>query len=253
MAWDPDHYLRFADHRARPGIELLARVPDIDARRVVDLGCGTGDLTALLAERWPEARTLGIDSSPEMVERARVNHPEGTWAIGDIASWTPDEPSDVMFSSAALHWLDDHAPLFRRLRTRLTDRGVLAVQMPDNWSAPTHRIPAEILDSGDWPDATRTALLRDPLSTVDEYMRWLQPASVDAWRTTYYQRLIGEDPVWDWVTGSVLRPVLATLSADDRERFSVECRDRYRRAYPAGPDDTVTLPFTRLFLVARAE
>jgi trans-aconitate 2-methyltransferase len=251
MAWDPDHYLRFADQRARPGIELLARIANIDARRIVDLGCGTGDLTALVARRWPESHIVGIDAAPEMIERARASYPGGTWAVGDITTWMPDAPVDVIFSNAALHWLDDHPVLFRRLRNHLTSRGVLAVQMPDNWSAPTHRIPAEILDSGDWPAAARTALLRDRLSPVDEYTRWLQPASVDAWRTTYYHHLTGSDAVWAWVTGSLLRPVLANLSPEDREHFSAECRDRYRRAYPVGVDGTVTVPFSRLFLVAQ--
>jgi trans-aconitate 2-methyltransferase len=251
VPWDPDQYLRFADHRARPGIELLARIPNIDARRAVDLGCGTGHLTALLARRWPEAQVVGIDSSPEMIDHARASHPDGIWTVGDIMAWYPEAPVDVIFSNAALHWLDGHPSLFRRLRTCLTNGGVLAVQMPDNWSAPTHRIPAEILDSGDWPDEARTALLRDRLSTVDEYSQWLQPASLDTWRTTYYQRLVGEDAVWTWVTGSVLRPVLANLGPSEQQRFAAMCRDRYTVAYPRDDDGSTTLPFSRLFLVAQ--
>lgn len=252
MAWDPDQYLRFADHRRRPGIELLERIPDIDACTIVDLGCGTGDLTALLQLRWPEATVVGIDSSVEMIERARVDHPHMAWSTGDIEAWEPSEPVDLVFSNAALHWLDNHHDVFVRLRSHLTDGGVLAVQMPDNWHAPTHRIPADVLDGSNWPDEARAALLRDRLAAPEAYAEWLQPAQVDEWRTTYFQQLAGDDPVWTWVTGSVLRPVLASLSPADRERFSEACRLRYREAYPRGADGIVTVPFSRLFLIARA-
>lgn len=252
MPWDPDRYLRFADHRTRPGIELLARIPDIAARRVVDLGCGTGNLTALLARRWPDANVAGIDSSEDMIERARRDHPGLNWTIGSIESWNPETRFDVVFSNAALHWVDGHETLFRRLRSFLADDGVLAVQMPDNWAAPTHRIPADVLDSGDWTDGARTAMMRDRLSSPDLYPRWLQPATVDMWRTTYFQQLSGDDPVWEWVSGSVLRPVLANLDAASRERFARRCKALYREAYPPDSEGTTMLPFSRLFMVAQA-
>ncbi len=252
MAWDPDQYLRFADHRRRPGVELLSRIPDIDARSLVDLGCGTGDLTALLQLRWPAAAVVGIDLSVEMIERARADHPHMAWSIADIEAWEPGEPVDLIFSNATLHWLDDHRELFRRLRTCLRRNGVLAVQLPDNWRAPTHRIPADLLDEPGWPDEARAALLRDRLGAPEAYAEWLQPANVDIWRTTYFQQLAGDDPVWTWVTGSVLRPVLASLAPADQERFSEECRLRYREAYPGAANGSVTVPFSRLFIVARA-
>lgn len=250
MAWDPDHYLRFADHRLRPGYELLARIPDIAAGRIADLGSGTGRLTAALAARWPHAAVVGVDASAEMIDVARRDHPSIGFVRADIASWRPEEPLDVVFSNAALHWLDDHEQLFRRLRSFLSPAGVLAVQMPDNWAEPTHRIPAAVLDDGSWPSRARAALLRDRLADPAAYASWLQPAAVDLWRTTYYQRLSGDDPVWMWVTGSVLRPVLAALEAGDRERFGDLCRAGYRAAYPPAPDGSTTLAFSRLFLVA---
>ncbi len=251
MVWDPDLYLRFADHRTRPGIELLARIRHEEPAYVVDLGCGPGNLTALLAKRWPRARLVGIDSSTEMIDTARNDHPEVDWLVADIAEWEPDRAVDVLYSNATLHWLDDHAQLFPRLRSWLTpSTGVAAIQMPDNWQAPTHRVPAEILDDGSWPTAARDALLRDPVSTPENYRRWLQPASVDQWRTTYYQELEGRDAVWNWVTGSVLRPVMDALDADDRSRFAARCKQRYAEAYPHDADGNVLLPFSRLFMVA---
>ncbi|MCL1693443.1 MAG: methyltransferase domain-containing protein [Actinomycetia bacterium] len=252
MTWDPNQYLRFADHRSRPGIELLARVPDIDPRTIVDLGCGMGNLTSLLAARWPNARVIGLDSSAEMIDRARSDHPELEWAVASVDDWEPVGSVGLIYSNATLHWLDDHDRLFSRLRSHLSPGGVLAVQMPDNWTASTHRIPGEVLDSGDWPQAARAALIRDRLSRPANYARWLQPADVDLWRTTYFQQLTGDDPVWNWVTGSVLRPVLAALNGDDSGRFAAMCKERYREAYPTNANGTTTLPFSRLFVVARS-
>lgn len=255
MSWDPGHYLRFADHRLRPGVELLNRVDVDDPSIIVDLGCGPGNLTALLFERWPDASVTGVDSSSAMIDRARADHPDITWVKADIASWEPDGPVDVLYSNAALHWLGNHDRLFPRLFSWLKQGGSMAVQMPDNWDAPTHRVPADVLDEGRWPEAARTALPRDRVAAPRQYLEWLFPASVEVWRTTYFQQLSGHDPIWEWVTGSVLRPVLAVLDDPQRARFEAECRERYRRAYPlfqrSAEDAPATiLPFSRLFLVA---
>lgn len=186
-----------------------------------------------------------------MIARARQTDSPVEWRVQDIRGWEPAGRQDLIFSNAALHWLDDHPRLFPRLGSYLSGRGMLAVQMPDNWRAPTHRVPADILDDGTWPEASRLALLQDRVSSVDNYRRWLAPLELDAWRTTYYQALEGDDPVWTWVTGSVLRPVLAMLEGDDRSRFEQECKRRYAEAYPS-QDGVTTLPFSRLFLLARA-
>lgn len=248
--WDPAHYLLFADHRMRPGLELIGRIPAISPASVVDLGCGTGNLTAVLADRWPDASVIGIDSSPEMIAKASGDHPNMSWAVADVAEWEPSGPVDVLYSNATLHWLGGHQPLFERLRSMVSSGGYIAVQMPDNWDAPTHRVPADILDSGSWPEEAGAALMRDRLAMPQEYIDWLQPAEVDIWRTTYYQRLDGVDAVWNWVTGSLLRPVLRALGGADKERFAQTCKDAYRRAYPASGDGTTMVPFSRLFMVA---
>ena len=251
MAWDPTQYLRFANHRARPGLELIARIPDVGASEIVDLGCGTGNLTAMLADRWPEASVRGLDSSDSMIERARADHPGIDFTVEDIEGWEPSSAVDVLYSNATLHWLDDHSVLFPRLFGYVATGGVMAVQMPDNWQAPTHRVPADVLDGGGWPEAASAALMRDRLASVDDYAVWLTGAEVDMWRTTYYQRLEGPDPVWEWVTGSLLRPVLAELDGEDAARFEALCKERYRSAYPPGSDGITSLAFSRLFIVAR--
>lgn len=232
-------------------MELISRIPNLEPELVYDLGCGSGELTSVLAERWPEARVVGIDSSPEMLRRAECSPGIGL-QLGDITTWQPDSAVDLIYSNAALHWLDDHATLFPRLASLLTERGVLAVQMPDNWNAPTHRIPADVLDQGDWPESARRALMRDRLSSPGDYADWVGTDHIDLWTTTYYHRLTGADPVWEWVTGSVLRPVLAELDDEGRTRFAEECKGRYREAYPPSIKGVTTLAFSRLFLVGQA-
>ena len=252
MGWSPDRYLRFADHRMRPGLELLARIPDLEATSIFDLGCGPGTVTRHVAERWPMARTVGVDSSPEMIARARTDHPDLEWVEADIATWVPDEPVDVIFSNATLHWLDHHGRLFPRLFDFLRPGGVLAVQMPNNWSAPTHTIPAGVLAGPGWSEAQRRLLISDRVDDATDYRRYLidHAASLDLWQTTYYQELTGDDPVFEWTSGSLLGPVLSALGDEDRTRFVDAVIAGYRETYPPDHTGTVLVPFTRLFIVA---
>jgi trans-aconitate 2-methyltransferase len=252
LTWNPEQYEQFADHRLRPGFDLIARIPAIEPSRVIDLGCGTGALTAVLAQRWPTAHIVGLDASPDMLKRAPADIGNVEWQIGEIASWSPNEPYDLVFSNAALHWLDHHETLFRRLAGSLAPRGVLAVQMPDNWSEPSHRIPAAVLDDGDFSETSRSALIRDRVSSPAEYRRWLGAGmTIDMWTTTYHQVLRGRDPVLEWVMGTVLRPVLETLDEACQAAFVEECARRYRAAYPPEADGATVLAFRRLFIVAR--
>ncbi|MEX2423827.1 MAG: methyltransferase domain-containing protein [Acidimicrobiia bacterium] len=252
MTWDPDQYDRFDDHRLRPGLDLIARIPATEPRRVVDLGCGTGTLTAVLARRWPSAHIVGLDASRDMLERVPNGVENVQWQLGDIGAWRADEPCDLIFSNAALHWLDDHEALFRRLAGSLAPRGVLAVQMPDNWAAPSHRIPAAVLAEGDFSDAARAALITDRVASPSEYRRWLGAGlEIDMWSTTYHQVLRGTSPVLEWVKGTVLRPVLDTLDDQRGAAFVEECDRRYRSAYPRDADGVTMLAFRRLFIVAR--
>lgn len=252
MTWSPEKYLRFADHRLRPGLELLARIPDIDPGVVFDLGCGPGNLTREIAARWPQARVVGVDSSIEMITKARADVPNVEFERGDIETWTPEHEVDVIFSNATLHWLDHHGRLFPRLFDFLRPGGVLAVQMPNNWSAPTHTVPKDVLAESRWSADVRHLLPIDRVDEPGEYRRWLIDAasSFDIWQTTYYQELTGEDPVWEWTTGSLLRPVLAALDGTDLDDFTAAVKAGYRSAYPPDHTGTVLLPFRRLFLIA---
>lgn len=257
--WDPACYARNARDRLRPALDLLAQVHHPGPRRIVDLGCGTGTVTRRLADRWPDAHVEGLDSSAEMLARARERPATIDWRRADIATWAPEEPVDVLFSNAALHWLDDHRRLLPRLFATVATGGVLAVQMPRSWDLPSHRLMRQTLRDG---GPGRTPLGNETLHRamdrkwVEEpafYVDLLSPLAdrLDVWETTYLQRLPGHDAVLEWVRATGLRPILAALGDADRTRFLDEYRRRLRVAYPRRPDGWTLYPFARLFLVAR--
>lgn len=253
MRWDPEQYLRFADERARPFRELLARVQAQDPKIVVDLGCGPATLTRELAARWPAAHVAGVDVSAEMIERARAEAGDVVELTrADIRDWTPLTPVDVLVSNATLQWVPGHLGLLGRLAGFLARGGELAVQVPGNVTEPSHTELRELAASEPWRD--RLADVRWP--TVEEPASYLTRLAglgldVDVWETTYHQVLPGDDAVLEWMRGTGLRPVLAAL-ADDGERlaFEAEYGRRLREAYPRQEHGTV-LPYRRIFLVGR--
>lgn len=253
MSWNPDLYLAFGDHRLRPAIDLMARIPLEAPRRIVDLGCGPGHVTKLLAERWPEAETVGIDNSSAMLERARHDFPTLAFRLGDIAAWRGDPPVDLIFTNAALHWLDDHDHLFPRLLAQLNPSGVLAAQMPRNFDAPSHRALCETAEAGPWRAKLAPLLHREPVRAPAAYHRILAPLArdLDIWESEYLHLLSGEDPVAAWNKATALRPFLDALSEPERSAFEAEYGARLRRAYPREADGRTLYPFRRLFIIAR--
>jgi trans-aconitate 2-methyltransferase len=266
-AWDPGQYGLFSDERSRPFFELTARIKADDPVRVVDLGCGSGELTAALADRWPAARIEGIDSSPQMIAAAeRLAVPGLRFTAGDIAEWEPDRPVDVIVSNAALHWVPSHRDLLPKWIGALSPGGWLAVQMPGNFDTPSHQTLRELCLSPRWHDLLGGALDEVPggsahgtsVGMPDDYLDLLATQgcqSVDAWETTYSHVLQGHDPVLEWVKGTGLRPVLAALDANHvdatvRSAFLEEYGGLLRAAYPRRSYGTV-FPFRRVFVVAR--
>ena len=255
--WDPATYLRYAGERARPFAELVSRI-DADApAEVVDLGCGEGTPTASLLARWPAARVTGVDSSPEMLAAAaRVAVPGRVEFVqGDVRTWEPEGAVDVVLSNAVLHWLPGHPALMTRWAGRLAPGGWLAVQVPGNFRAPTHRLLAELCGSPRWAGrladtAPRTDAVLEPAGYLD--VLTAAGLSADVWETTYLHVLRGEDPVLDWVRGSVLRPVLAALPDADASALTAEYAAALREAYPRRDDGTTVLPFRRIFAVGSA-
>jgi trans-aconitate 2-methyltransferase len=255
VRWDPTQYQKYGDERSRPFVELLARVAATDPSYVVDLGCGPGSLTRLLAERWSTAQILGVDSSPDMIADAQQHAIPNRLAFveGDLAAWQAAQPVNVLVANASLHWVPNHIGLFARFAEALAPAGVLAFQVPDNFTEPSHTLLMDLRSSPRWRDqldegADRTAGVERP----ERYLEALVATGFDAdvWQTEYLHVLAGEDAVLEWVKGTALRPVLSRLDDSDREEFLADYAAALREAYPAQPFGTV-FPFRRTFAVAR--
>jgi len=253
MRWSPEQYLRFAEPRLRPALDLLARVGLAAPTRVCDLGCGAGNVTRLLVQRWPRADVVGIDDSAAMLERARHTLQGARWMRHDIARWHPDEPFDVIFSNAALHWLPNHEHLLPSLAARLAPGGVLAVQMPRNFDAPSHTAIADTVHAGPWAGRLATLLGPAPVAEPAAYFEMLRKhaAEIDIWETEYLQVLTGDDPVKEWTKGTWLKRFLDPLTPPEAAAFEAAYAERVRATYPPLPDGRTLFPFRRLFIVAR--
>lgn len=257
--WDAKQYLRFNDQRTRPCRELVARIAIDAPTRVIDLGCGPGNSTAVLAERWPDSGLTGLDSSPEMIAAARKVYPHRTWCIGDIASWVDqnDQTYDIVFSNAALQWVDDHPLLFPKLLARVATGGALAIQMPANYDAPAHSIMKELAASPAWRDHFPAGGIREwHVHDLATYYDILAPivAAVDFWQTEYQHIMADATGIVEWYKGTGLRPFLDALANDQqRADFTAQYLERIQQAYPVRKDGRVIFPFRRMFLIAYRE
>lgn len=259
MSWNPDQYLKYSNERVRPALDLLARIDAEAPKIVLDLGCGAGNVTALLAQRWPDARIVGVDNSTEMLAKARAStagNPRREWIDADLATYAPDAAPDVVYSNAALHWQPDHARLFPRIFDWVAPGGVLAVQMPNQLAAPSHVAIADVVASSQWRDRLATARAQTPVLHTTDYFRLLaaKARTVDAWVTEYLHVLPasqdGVHPVVAWIKGTTLTPYLAALPEDMQRMFMHDISQRIAAAYPTLPDGRVLFPFRRIFVIA---
>jgi trans-aconitate 2-methyltransferase len=249
--WDPDRYLTYADERGRPFVELVGRVGADRPETVVDLGCGPGNLTTLLRTRWPDADIRGLDSSPEMIEKARAVDDSIAFEVADLRTWVENaDPVDVVVSNATLQWVPGHLDLLPALAGRVRPGGWLAFQVPGNFDEPSHTIRRDLADEAPYAEYTRDVAVPSSHNPVT-YLEALAGLglTVDAWETTYLHVLTGEDPVFTWVSGTGARPTLQALPDDVRPAFEAEYKRRLRKAYPAD-GGRVVLPFRRVFVVA---
>jgi trans-aconitate 2-methyltransferase len=255
-AWDPNQYLKFGDERTQPCRDLIARIGVDEVQRVIDLGCGPGNSTQIVMACWPSAEIIAMDNSPEMVAVAQQTLQGIHVVSADVAEWsrTENQRFDVVFSNATLHWIADHATLFPRLLDRVTPGGALAVQMPNNFGNPSHRIMREMASSAEWReffggDRMPVIHVKDP----EFYYDLLAPiaARLDAWETEYLHVMQNAEAIVEWVKGTGLRSFLDALDADSvRQRFLREYLENIRREYPVRSDGKVLFPFRRLFLIA---
>jgi trans-aconitate 2-methyltransferase len=253
--WDAGQYLRFGGERARPFFDLVAQVGAASPAYVADVGCGPGNLTAVLAERWPGAVVEGVDNSPEMIAEAKASSAAAagqvSFALGDVWDWRPGRPVDVLVCNAVLQWVPGHDELLRRWAGWLAPGGWLAFQLPGNFDQPSHAIVKELAGSPRWRDLLAGARLNRQAGDPADYVELLSGPgySVDAWETGYLHILPGDNPVLEWTKGSTLRPVLAALDAEQASAFTREYAERVREAYHPRPFGTL-FPFRRVFAVA---
>jgi trans-aconitate 2-methyltransferase len=252
--WNPALYRRFEDERTRPALDLLARVPLSEALHVVDVGCGPGNSTELLIERFPTANTLGMDSSEAMVESARARLPKCRFELGDVSTWQPKSPPTLIFANAVLQWVPHHEWLLPHLLSLLAPGGVLAVQMPDNLEEASHRLMREVAADGPWSNAIGDAAsVRSRILSATDYYDLLVPhsAHVEIWRTTYQHPMTSASAIVDWLRATGLRPFVDPLPAPQQAAFLSEYEQRIAEAYSPRADGQRLLAFPRLFVVAR--
>ena len=234
---------------------MIARIPLDDAKRVYDLGCGPGNSTKAVIDRWPEAAITGVDASPDMLAKAKTSGVEADWEQADICDWTPQDKPDLILSNAALHWVDDHHTLFPRLMSELSPKGILAVQMPRNFTSASHTILQQVVEGGPWERQLKHLRNFNPVDRPEDYYGYLSPHAdyIDIWETEYVHPLTGEDPVFHWLEGTALAPYLSALEPKLAEAFVHECKTRLARAYHKREDGTTLFPFRRLFMIAMSK
>lgn len=254
--WQPETYLQFEEERTRPCRDLISRISVRDPAKIIDLGCGPGNSTAVLRERWTKASITGLDSSAEMLVRARAGNPQCQWIQSDIALWAADEHDkfDIVFSNAALHWVANHAATFPSIFARVSDGGVLAIQMPANMSAPAHQLMRDLASSEKWRgrfprEGVREWFVHDATFYYDALAK--HTSRIDLWETTYYHVMPDAKAIALWYKSTGLRPFLDSLPDNAmREEFVNDYAKSLDRAYPPRADGRVIFPFRRLFVIA---
>ncbi len=260
VSWDPDRYLEFGEERGRPFDDLIGRIRQTAPKRIVDLGCGPGNTTARLLDRWPDACIVGIDSSSEMISEAKEFEVPGRleFRVQDLREWQPEEPVDVVLCCATLQWIPDHASLFPRLVESLTPGGTFAFQVPNNFDEPSHTLLHELATSDRWSEILQPAIRAASVLEPRTYLTELLGTGVraDVWETTYLHVLHGPDAVLRWIRGTGLRPFLAALersgSPTALDDFLSSYAAALRAAYPRDPHGRVVFPFKRIFAVSVA-
>jgi trans-aconitate 2-methyltransferase len=248
--WDSAQYLKFHDERTQPCRDLAIQIALSAPARVIDLGCGPGNSTEVVAARWPEARITGLDSSPAMIASARERHPDWEWQAGGIVEWAAgDDRYDLVFSNAALQWVPDHASLFPRLLEHVVEGGALAVQVPANWDGPAHRAMRKVGARFGIAGQVREWFVHEDAFYYDALAGRARRLAM--WATEYLHVMSSHQAIVEWYRGTGMRPFLEALPGEsERARFAAEYGEALREVYPARPDGRILFPFRRLFLVA---
>jgi len=254
--WNPDLYLKYKDERTQPSYDLVSRINLPNPEKIVDIGCGPGNSTRVLRERWPRAQVAGLDSSAEMIQTAREAYPQETWIMSDAAQWETDEKFDIVFSSAALQWIPDHTVLIPKLFDRVKPGGVLAVQVPSNHRSPLHQAVLKVSKKKEWSQLMAGCETRLNYHEPGFYYELLAAISrqFTLWQTTYYHVLDNHQGLVDWYSSTGMRPYLERLATDSQKNaFREQVLEACRPFYPAQSNGKILFPFNRLFFLASHE
>ena len=251
--WNPDLYLKFSDQRARPAADLIAQIRLENPKRIIDLGCGTGNSTEQVHARWSKAEIIGLDSSASMLKQAGERHPDWQWIVSDIESWRPDTRFDLIFSNAVLHWLGNHGELFPRLFHLVAAGGAMAVQMPNNFHSGAHQAMKKVAGDTRWATVLSNVSEKYGVQPVDFYYNTLRKLAghLDIWETEYLQIMDGPRAVHEWIRSTGMRAYLEKLANDDeRADFERLCLQEMEKVYRPDDQGKVLFPFKRIFIVA---
>lgn len=253
--WDTNLYLKFAGQRGRPAADLVAQIELENPQRIVDLGCGTGTSTEQLQKRWPNADITGVDSSTDMLAKARNSHPDWKWVESSVEAWKPSDHYDLIFSNACLHWVADHGKLFPRLFSYLAPGGALAVQMPNSYHVPAHTLMHDVAVDPRAPWAEMLAGAKETISVrpVTFYYDTVRKLAgrINIWQTEYLQIMDGPEAVLDWITSTAMRRYTEALPNDElRKEFRRQCLERIRLVYPSNDQGKSLFPYFRMFIIA---
>jgi trans-aconitate 2-methyltransferase len=254
--WNPELYLKYADERTQPSYDLVSRIKLANPARIIDVGCGPGNSTQALRERWPNADISGLDNSPEMIEKARSAYPQGQWILADAANWRPDARYDIVFSNAVLQWLPHHESLIEKLYACVHSQGALAVQIPANYNSPLYRAILRVAARPEWKDTLEGCEARLTYHPVGFYYDLLSTLSSRfyVWHTIYYHVMASHQGLIDWYASTGMRPYLERLANQEQRRaFQAQILEACRPDYPAQADGRILFPFQRLFFIAYQE
>ncbi|MBH51651.1 MAG: trans-aconitate 2-methyltransferase [Chloroflexi bacterium] len=250
--WNPDQYGLYKNERLRPGIDLFEQITIESPKTIYDLGCGTGTLTNLLHNKWPGASVIGVDSSETMLGKANEAYPDIIWENSQLQNWKPNVNPDIIYTNAALHWIDNHSEIIPGWIKSLNPNGIFAMQVPNNWREPSHSNLAKVVRSGDWNNKLLPKLRELPILSIEEYYDLLNPITshINIWETTYIQILEGVNPVLEWLKGTLIPPLLDLLDKKEQLLFIDQYAQLVSRDYPIRKDGKTIFPFKRLFIVA---
>jgi len=250
--WNPSQYDIYKNERLRPGIDLFKQINLKSPKIIYDLGCGTGTLTNFLHQQWPEATIIGVDSSEAMLKTARDSYPDIIWELSELQSWKPSKTPDIIYTNAALHWIDNHPDLISTWIQYLKTNGIFAMQVPNNWREPSHANLAKVVKNGNWRKKLLPQLREFPILEIEQYYDLLSPITshINTWETTYTQILEGKNPVLEWLKGTLIPPLLSLLDEKDKVHFIDQYAELVYKDYPIRENGKTIFPFKRLFIVA---